>query len=152
MSTQGKRRVFVGIGILSVLIFSGFYVAYAQATDSIVGQWNYATSKHWSKGPVPTGNPSTGIIAITQNGDQLKMEVKSGMVFNPPDLKHFIGRKNDQEYVFSNRAIVDNEGGVAENTFSLKKTGTDQYAGKAFSQYSNGEITFYWGFNITLTR
>ena len=152
MRALGKRGIVVGIGILTVLVFSGLYVVNAPAADPIVGQWNYTTSGHWSKGPVPAGSPSTGVVVITQSGEQYKMEFKSGMVFNPPELKNFTGSKNGQEYLFSNSAKVDNEGGVVKNRCNLKMAGTNQCTGKSFSQYSNGAVTFNWGFNIALTR
>ena len=152
MGVPGKRGIVVGVVILTVLVFSGLYVVNAPAADPIVGQWNYTTSNHWSKGPVPAGHPSTGVVVIEQDGAQFKMEFKSGMVFNPPELKNFTGSKNSQEYVFSNSAKVDNEGGVAKNTCNLKMTSAHQYTGKSFSQYSNGAVTFRWGFDIVLTR
>ena len=152
MLTRGRRGIVIGVVILTVLVFSGLCVVNSLAADPIVGQWNYTTSDHWSKGPVPAGSPSTGVVVITQSGDQFKMEFKSGMVFNPPELKNFAGSKNGQEYAFSNSAKVDNEGGVAKNTCNLKMASTNQCTGKSFSQYSNGAVTFNWGFNIALTR
>ncbi|OGP54031.1 MAG: hypothetical protein A2Y65_06145 [Deltaproteobacteria bacterium RBG_13_52_11] len=85
-------------------------------------------------------------------GNQFNMEFKSGMVFSPPELKYFTGKKNGQEYVFSNSAQVDNEGGVAKNTCNLKMIGINLFKGKSYSEYSNSGITFSWGFDIELTR
>ena len=80
------------------------------------------------------------------------MEFKSGMVFSPPELKYFTGKRNGQEYVFSNSAQVDNEGGVAKNSCNLKMIGVNHGKGKSFSQYTHGGTIFSWGFDIELTR
>ena len=152
MRVRGKRDIFIGVCILTVLVFCGLYVIQAPASDPIVGTWHYTTADHWSKGPVSAGSPSTGVVVITQSGDQFEMDFQSGMVFNPPRLKHFTGGKSGREYVFSNNAKVDDEGGVAKNTCNLKMVNTNQFAGKSFSQYSNGAVTFNWGFSIALTR
>jgi hypothetical protein len=125
---------------------------HAMAADPIVGQWNYATSNHWAKGPVPAGKPSKGVLVITQTGDQFTMEFKSGMVFSPSKLRYFTGTKNVQEYVFSNSAQVDNEGGIAKNSCNLKMIGINHFKGKSFSQYTHGGTMFSWGFDIELTR
>jgi hypothetical protein len=85
-------------------------------------------------------------------GDQFKMEFKSGMVFSPPELRYFAGKKQGQDYVFSNSAQVDNEGGIAKNSCNLKLISANHGKGKSFSQYSNSGITFSWGFDIELTR
>ena len=152
MRVRGKRNIFIGLGILTFLVFCGLYVVQAPAAGPIVGTWNYTTADHWSKGAVPAGSPSTGVVVITQSGNQFEMEFQSGMVFNPPQLKHFTGGKSGQEYVFSNNAKVDNEGGVVKNTCKLKMVNTNHFAGKSFSQYSNGAVTFNWGFCIALKR
>jgi hypothetical protein len=80
------------------------------------------------------------------------MEFKSGMVFNPPQLKYFTGEKKGKDYVFSNSAKVDNEGGIAKNTCNLKMTNSNHFEGKSFSEYSQGGITFSWGFDIELKK
>jgi hypothetical protein len=147
-----KKGIALGIGIFVFFVAAGLRVFPAMAVDPIVGQWNYSTANHWSKGPVPTGKPSKGILVITQLGNQYKMEFKSGMVFNPPELRYFTGTKNGGEYLFSNSAQVDNEGGRAKNTCTLKMAGVNTYKGKSYSQYTNSGITFSWGFDITLTR
>jgi hypothetical protein len=147
-----KQRMVKGVGLLVYCAVASLMVVHAIASDPIVGQWNYTTSHHWAKGPVPAGKPSTGVLVITQIGDQFKMEFKSGMVFSPPELKYFTGKKNGQEYVFSNRAQVDNEGGVAKNTCTLKMISVNNYKGKSYSEYTNSGITFSWGFDIALAR
>jgi len=152
MRAPRKRGFTLGVGIMAVLIFCGLAVFHAMAADPIVGQWNYTTANHWSKGPVPAGRPSTGVLVIAQSGGQYTMEFKSGMVFNPPELKNYTGTKDGKEYVFSNSARVDNEGGVAKNTCTLQMTGANQCQGKSYSQYSNGAVVFSWGFDIALTR
>ncbi len=152
MRARRNKGIAVGVGILAFVVFFGLAVVSSQAADPIVGQWNYTTANHWSKGPVPAGRLSTGVVVITQSGDQFTMEFKSGMVFNPPELKYFQGEKDGKDYSFSNSARVDNEGGVAKNTCDLTMTGANHLQGKSFSQYSNGEITFTWGFDIELTK
>ena len=147
-----KKMITLGIGILAFFVMVGLRVFPAMAVDPIVGQWNYSTANHWAKGPVPAGKPSKGVLVITQLGDQFKMEFKSGMVFSPPELRYFTGTKNGQEYLFANSAQVDNEGGRAKNTCTLKMAGANMCKGKSFSQYTNSGITFSWGFDITLTR
>jgi len=148
MRTRRGKGIVAGVALLAWFVLC----LPAPAADAIVGQWNYTTSNHWSKGPVPAGKPSKGVLVIKQEGDQFKMEFKSGMVFSPSELKYFTGKKNDPEYVFSNSARVDNEGGVAKNTCTLKMAADKSYKGKSFSQYSNSGITFSWGFEIELTR
>ena len=148
MTAQMKNAVVAGIGLLVLF----FFCTPVLAADPIVGQWHYATSNHWSKGPVPTGIPSKGILEITQVGDQFKMEFKSGMVFSPTGLKYFTGKKVGTEYVFSNEMIVDNEGGRSNNTHTLKMITGNFFKGKSFSRYSNSGITFSWGFDIELTK
>ena len=148
MTAQMKNAVVAGIGLLVLF----FFFTPVLAANSIVGQWHYATSNHWSKGPVPAGVPSKGILEITQAGDQFKMEFKSGMVFSPTDLKYFTGKKIGPEYVFSNEMIVDDEGGRAINTQTLKMITDNSFKGKSFSQYSNSGIKFSWGFDIELTK
>ncbi len=150
MSTRGKRRVAIGFG--SMFIFLFFNLPNLVAAEPIVGDWNYTTSNHWAKGPVPAGKPSKGILVITQSGNELKMEFKSGMVFNPPQLKYFTGEKKGKDYIFSNSAKVDNEGGVAKNICNLKMTSSNHFEGKSFSEYSQGGISFNWGFDIELKR
>lgn len=147
-----KKAIALAIGILIFFVVAGLRVFPAMAVDPIVGQWNYSTANHWSKGPVPAGKPSKGVLVITQLGDQFKMEFKSGMVFSPPELRYFTGTKNGQEYLFANSAQVDNEGGRAKNTCTLKMAGANMCKGKSYSQYTNSGITFSWGFDITLTR
>ena len=152
MCVSGKQRLAAGIGICSLLVLCGLGVFQAMAADPIVGEWNYTTANHWSKGPVPAGQPSSGVLVITQSGDQYQLEFKSGMVFNPPELKNFTGEKHGQVYTFSNSARTDNEGGVAKNNCDLKMTNPNKLEGKSYSEWSNGAMTFNWGFDITLTR
>jgi hypothetical protein len=152
MRVRGKQSFAAGVGILALLVLCGLGVFQAMAADPIVGEWNYTTANHWSKGPVPAGKPSSGVVVITQDGDQFKMEFQSGMVFDPPELKNFTGHKNGRDYSFSNSARTDNEGGVAKNNCDLKMTSPNHLQGKSHSQWSNGAMTFSWGFDITLTR
>jgi len=149
MNTTGKKELFFAAAIVTLFVF---LVISASATDKIVGQWNYSTSNHWAKGPVPSGSSSKGIIVITQTGSQYKMEIKSGMVFSPPSLKYFTGIKKGQEYIFTNSAKVDNEGGLAKNTCTLKMTSGNTSKGKSFSSYTNSGITFSWGFDMALKK
>jgi len=150
MLSRGKKRIAVGVWFLALFVF--FNLSNLVAGDPIVGDWNYSTSNHWAKGPVPAGKPSKGLLVITQSGDQFKMEFKSGMVFSPPELKYFAGKKKGKDYIFSNSAKVDNEGGIAKNTCTLKMTGNKHFEGKSFSEYSQGGITFSWGFDIELKK
>jgi len=146
MFGKRKRIMAVGVGLLALFVL--FNLSNLVAADPIVGTWNYSTSKHWSRGPVPAGKPSKGIVVITQSGDEFKMEFKSGMVFSPPELKYFTGTKKRKDYVFSNSAKVDNEGGVAKNSCTLKMTANNHFEGKSSSEYSQSGITFSWGFDI----
>jgi hypothetical protein len=150
MLTRGGKRTFAGIGFLSLFVFLN--LANLAVAEPIVGTWNYSTSNHWVKGPVPAGKPSKGTLVITQSGDQFKMEFKSGMVFNPPQLKYFTGEKKVKDYIFSNSAKVDNEGGIAKNSCNLKIINNNHFEGKSSSEYSQGGITFNWGFNIELKK
>jgi hypothetical protein len=150
MLSRGKKRIAVVVLFLALFVFLN--PSNLVAADPIVGDWNYTTSNHWAKGPVPAGKPSKGLLVITQSGDQFKMEFKSGMVFSPPELKYFIGKKKGNDYIFSNSAKVDNEGGIAKNTCNLKKISNNHFEGKSFSEYSQGGITFSWGFDIQLKR
>jgi hypothetical protein len=152
MLIRGQKGICASAGMLACFVFLGIQAVNAMAADPIVGQWNYSTSNHWAKGPVPAGRPSKGILVITQQGDQFKMEFKSGMVFSPPELRYFTGRREGPEYIFSNSARVDNEGGVARNSCNLKLINASLGKGKSFSQYSNKGTTFSWGFDIQLTR
>jgi hypothetical protein len=145
-----KKTMVLGTGFLTLFVL--FNLSSPAAADPIVGTWNYSTSSHWSKGPVPAGKPSRGILVITQSGDEFTMEFKSGMVFRPPELKYFTGKKKRGDYVFSNSAKVDNEGGVAKNSCTLKMIGNNHFAGKSSSEYSQGSITFSWGFDIELKK
>jgi len=150
MFVRGKKRMAIGFGVLSLFILLN--LSTRVAAEPIVGTWNYSTSNHWAKGPVPAGKPSKGSVDITQSGGQFKMEFKSGMVFNPPQLKYFTGDKKGRDYIFSNSAKVDNEGGVAKNTCTLKMTSNNHFEGKSSSEYSQGGITFNWGFDIELKK
>lgn len=150
MHSRGKKRITVGVWFLALFVF--FNLSNLVAADPIAGEWNYTTSNHWAKGPVPAGKPSKGLLVITQSGDQFKMEFKSGMVFSPPELKYFTGKKKGNDYIFSNSAKVDNEGGIAKNTCNLKKIGNNHFEGKSFSEYSQGGISFSWGFDIQLKK
>ena len=150
MFIRGKKSIGGRIGLLSLFIFLN--LAAWVAAEPIVGTWNYSTSNHWARGPVPAGRPSKGILVITQGSDQLKMEFKSGMVFSPPELKYFTGEKKGKDYVFSNSAKVDNEGGIAKNICNLKMISNNHFEGKSYSEYSQSEITFSWGFDIELKR
>jgi len=152
MLVRRKKRIVIGLGFLSLFVLFNLSLASLVVADPIVGTWNYSTSNHWAKGPVPAGKPSKGSVEITQSGGQFKMEFKSGMVFNPPQLKYFTGEKKGKDYVFSNSAKVDNEGGVAKNSCNLKMTNSNHFEGKSFSEYSQGGITFSWGFDIELKR
>lgn len=152
MLPRGKKRIAAGVGFLALFVFSSLNIVNSAAADPIVGEWNYATSNHWAKGPVPAGRPNKGMLVITQSGDQLKMEFKSGMVFNPAELKYFMGRNKGKGYIFSNSAKVDNEGGVAKNTCNLEVVSSSHFKGKSYSEYSNSGITFTWGFDIELKR
>ena len=150
MFARGKKRMAIGFGILSLFIL--FNLSNLVAAEPIVGTWNYSTSNHWAKGPVPAGKPSKGSVEITQSGGQFKMEFKSGMVFNPPQLKYFTGEKKVKDYIFSNSAKVDNEGGIAKNSCNLKIINNNHFEGKSSSEYSQGGITFNWGSNIELKK
>lgn len=142
----------LGVGFLALFVSLNLNLITLGASEPIVGTWNYSTSKHWSRGPVPAGKPGKGILVITQSGDELRMEFKSGMIFSPPELRYFTGKKKGNDYIFSNSAKVDNEGGVAKNSCTLKMTGNNYSEGKSFSEYSQGAITFSWGFDIELKR
>jgi len=150
MLVRRKKRIVVGLGFLSLFVL--FNLPIMAMAEPIVGTWNYSTSNHWAKGPVPAGKPSKGSVEITQSGGQLKMEFKSGMVFNPPQLKYFTGEKKGKDYIFSNSAKVDNEGGVAKNSCTLKMVSNNHFEGKSSSEYSQGGISFHWGFDIELKR
>jgi hypothetical protein len=150
MLSRGEKRIVVGVWFLALFVFLN--LSNLVAADPIVGDWNYTTSNHWAKGPVPAGKPSKGLLVITQSGDQFKIEFKSGMVFSPPALKYFTGKNKGKDYIFSNSAKVDNEGGIAKNTCNLKKISNNHFEGKSFSEYSQGGITFSWGFDIELKR
>ena len=150
MFGKKMRTMTLGVGFLTLLVF--FNLSNLVAADPIVGNWNYSTSKHWSRGPVPAGKPSNGTLVITQSGDTFKMEFKSGMVFSPPELKYFTGKKKGNDYIFSNSAKVDNEGGVAKNSCTLKIKANNHFEGKSSSEYSQGPITFSWGFDIELKK
>lgn len=150
MLVRRKKRIVVGLGFLSLFVL--FNLPIMAVAEPIVGTWNYSTSNHWAKGPVPAGKPSKGSVEITQSGGQLKMEFKSGMVFNPPQLKYFTGEKKGEDYLFSNSAKVDNEGGVAKNSCTLKMVSNNHFEGKSSSEYSQGGISFHWGFDIELKR
>jgi hypothetical protein len=152
MFAPGKKRIPIGIGFLSLFAFLILFLVNLAAADPIVGTWNYSTSNHWARGLVPAGKPSQGTLVITQSGNEFKMEFKSGMVFNPPELKYFTGKKTGKDYIFSNSAKVDNEGGVAKNSCTLKMMGNNHFAGKSSSEYSQGPIKFSWGFDIELKR
>jgi hypothetical protein len=152
MSTRGKRWIAAGVGFWMLFAFFTLSVAHLLAADPILGEWSYTTSNHWAKGPVPAGKPSKGHLVITPEGDPFKMEFKSGMVFNPPELKYFTGKKKGGEYIFSNSAKVDNEGGTAKNTCNLKMINSNHSKGKSYSEYTNSGITFSWGFEIELKR
>ncbi len=150
MLVRRKKRIVVGLGFLSLFVL--FNLPIMAMAEPIVGTWNYSTSNHWAKGPVPAGKPSKGEVVITQSGGQFKMEFKSGMVFNPPQLKYFTGEKKGKDNIFSNSAKVDNEGGVAKNTCTLKMVSNNHLEGKSSSEYSQGGISFHWGFDIELKR
>jgi len=150
MFGKEKRTMIFGVGFVALFVL--FNLSNSAAADPIVGTWNYSTSNHWSRGPVPAGKPSQGTLVITQSGDEFKMEFKSGMVFSPPELKYFAGKKKGGDYIFSNSAKVDNEGGVAKNSCTLKRMGDNHFAGKSSSEYSQGPIKFSWGFDIELKK
>jgi len=152
MLTRGKEGIAAGVGFLALFVFAILNVVNLLAADPIVGEWNYTTSNHWVKGVPPAGKPSKGILVITQSGDPFKMEFKSGMVFSPAELKYFAGKKKGEEYIFSNSAKVDNEGGMAKNTCHLRMISSNHFKGKSYSEYSNSGITFSWGFDIELKR
>jgi hypothetical protein len=152
MFARGKKWIATGVGFLVLSVFPSLSVINLLAADPILGEWNYTTSNHWAKGPVPIGKPSKGLLVITPEGDPFKMEFKSGMVFNPAELRYFTGRKKAGEYIFSNSAKVDNEGGVAKNTCNLKMISSNHLKGKSYSEYTNSGITFSWGFEIELKR
>lgn len=150
MFRETEKTTVLGVGFLALFVL--FNLSSPATADPIVGTWNYSTSNHWSRGPVPAGKPSQGTLVITQSGDEFKMEFKSGMVFRPPELKYFTGRKKGGDYIFSNSAKVDNEGGVAKNSCTLKTIGDNHFSGKSSSEYSQGPITFSWGFDIELKK
>jgi hypothetical protein len=152
MSSRREKSIIAGVGLLSLFVFFNLSLANLAAAEPIVGTWNYSTSNHWAKGPVPAGKPSQGSVEITQSAGQFKMEFKSGMVFNPPQLKYFTGEKKGKDYVFSNSAKVDNEGGIAKNNCTLKIISNNHFKGKSFSEYSQSGIAFSWGFDIELKK
>ena len=144
-----RVSIFLVYFLALLVLFNLYNLA---AADPILGTWNYSTPGHWSRGPVPAGKPSKGILVITQSGDEFKIEFKSGMVFSPPELKYFTGKKKGKDYIFSNSAKVDNEGGVAKNSCTLKMTSNNQFEGKSSSEYNQGPITFSWEFDIELKK
>jgi hypothetical protein len=148
----GRKKGIIAFGVASLALFVFLDLCDLAAADPIVGTWNYSTSGHWSRGPVPAGKPSQGTLVITQSGGEFKMEFKSGMVFSPPELKYLTGNKTGKDYIFSNSAKVDNEGGVAKTSCTLKLMGNNHFAGKSSSEYSQGPIKFSWGFDIELKK
>ncbi|MBW1808927.1 MAG: hypothetical protein JRJ87_12105 [Deltaproteobacteria bacterium] len=127
-----KRRLVVCVVLVSVLVLGGSALG---ATYELSGTWNFSNFNHSVTGGCPNGSDATGSLVINQTGDSFTLEFISGMTCSPPSMCLFSGTVSGAEYTGSNTAVVDNEGGVATNTFVLTASSAIEAAGHTVSTY-----------------
>jgi hypothetical protein len=120
---------------------------------NVTGEWTYATSGSWKKGPCPTGGDAKGTLKMTQKGAKVTLVFKTGRTCRPASMCVFAGKLKGKVLVLSNSAKVDNEGGKASNTIKLKLKDADHAAGSSSSSYKHpGGMVCSWGSKVTLQR
>ena len=140
--------------LLIPMVFAmGLAAHSARAAEyNLTGQWNYTTSNHWKKGVCPVGKDSTGTCRITQNGDDVILELLTGMVCSPASMCTFAGTVSGNAYTCSNSDTVDEEGGQATNTITFTASSMTEATGTDSSSYEHPKMTCEWGFDISLSR
>ena len=123
------------------------------ATLDLSGEWTYAASKCWNKGPHPMGGDTTGTIKMTQKGAKVTLVVQTGRVCRPASMCVFAGKLKGKKLLVTNSATVDSEGGKAKNSIAVVFKDADRAAGKSKSSYRHpGGMGFTWGCDVTLQR
>ncbi len=114
--------------------------------------WNFSNFNHSVTGGCPNGSDATGSLVINQTGDSFTLEFTNGMTCSPASMCLFSGTVSGAEYTGSNTAVVDNEGGVATNTFIFTASSASEAAGHTVSTYVHPQMSCEWNFDVTLTK
>lgn len=122
------------------------------ATYDLTGEWTYAFSDKTVQGVCPLGPLNQGTLQIEQNGDTATLVLLTGGECSPASMCTFSCTISEDEYTCSNSDVVDNEGGVAENTVTLTATSANDAAGPAFSTYTLGEVQCRWDYQVSISR
>jgi len=120
---------------------------------NISGTWKYVSSTPSVRGVCPAGGPASGSCTITKGSRGYSLVFVSGRVCKPASMCTFKGTLSGNELVFSNTAIVDNEGGSATNALRLTVYTNEHISGEGSSRYVHPEgFQCQWSHGITLTR
>lgn len=120
---------------------------------NFVGSWRYHTSNHHVTGTCPLSAPTGGTLVIRRSGSTITLVFKSGTVCKPESLCHYTGAVKGDNLVFSNHAVVDNEGGNVTNAIRLSVYSATHAAGEVSSRYVHPQgFECHWTHNISLSR
>jgi len=144
-----KRCVILVTMLVASLVSSGVALG---ATYDLTGTWNFSNFNHSVTGACPNGTNASGTLNIVQTGDSFTLEFTSGMECDPASMCSFNGTVNGAEYTATNSDVVDNEGGVATNTFVFTASSETEAAGSTVSTYELDDFSCEWNFDVTLTK
>jgi hypothetical protein len=122
------------------------------ATYDLSGDWSYVYSDKTVVGACPLGPLNEGTLRIVQSGDTATLEVLTGGECSPASMCFFDCSIVDDEYTCTNSDVVDDEGGVAENTSVFTAFSANAADGPAVSIYTLGSFVCQWDYTVTMTR
>jgi MYXO-CTERM domain-containing protein len=149
MEVMTMRMTLIAVAGGFSLVFSSLASA---ATYDLGGQWEYAFSDKTVDGACPLGPLNTGTLEITQEGDTATLEILTGGECSPASMCSYECTIADDVYTCSSSDTVDDEGGVAENTFTLTASSETEASGPAVSTYTLGTFQCRWDYTVTMTR
>ena len=120
---------------------------------ALMGTWSFVTSNHWKKGVCPAPRKARGRLRIVKRGRGARLKIIKGMICKPASMCRFSCKVLRAKIVCTNRARVDNEGGVARNRVVLRPTSRRRAAGTNRSTYTHpGGMKCSWGFKVSLRK
>jgi len=122
------------------------------ATYDLSGTWNWSESNFQQGGPCPATPEQSGICSITQNGDTFTLVFLSGTTCIPASLCKFPGTISGAMYTAANSAVVDNEGGIANNTLTFTASSDSAASGIGTSTFTHPDGLCTWEYDLTLTK
>lgn len=126
------------------------------AADDIGGAWHYETSNHMIVAcdfPVWPLEPAAGDMEIAPHDGIVTATLVTGGNCDPESMCIFDGALEGTILAMANRDVVDGEGGVAANGWSVAFVSGDRAEGNGNSVYVHPEgARCHWSYTVTLTR